>query len=850
MRLVLYGIPDTLTLCAALRGHERAADPHGLFAAPVLIGPGRLPELPPPVPEPRLPIPVWLWDADAGSLRTAATDVLRRLVFPITHSPGSFCLAFPFPADALSARPLRAADAAGLDAEDIGRLLSGCADPSPADGRPPAALSTRLRPAVQQDLDELQRRAVAHRGGALRVLAPAGSGKTKTMINRVAALVADGTPPGCIVVIAFNTKAAEQLEQRLGRLQVPTTRRVQDGSGVHCATFNAFGYRYQHEIMQAAPQVSADAAERARLMRASVWAALEETDAEGAPGPPSGSLPPQHGREAAALDDLAWRALDSLAEMHAALSDPVSTDLPLPPLFADRHGPSLPFSEVERRFTAAQRRRSVQAFDDQISQAVLDLLAHPERRHALQDRYSHVLVDEFQDLNSAQLTLVDILSRPHRRLFVVGDDDQLIYGWRFAQVENILGFPQRMPVAPHCETLILTTNYRCSREIVRRADMLIRHNVRRVDKQIRCRADAPDGAVVLCAAADWRQRASALAGFLADSRTLHGCAWSDLAILSRYRAQLVPVAAALHAAHVPHAPLPGARLFTLPAAALLHDCLTLMVGADMDQKTLTHVAARLHLSEAELGGRARSLRRWLLAERPTAHGGLEELLRDLPLEEACVARPASALGASGRSDAQDDGPGVVLEAARLLSLDHGSLQSYLAAWPGWVAQEQEAQAGDAAPGDADSVVLSTIHAAKGREYRSVVIADFAVDLGSLTPAQVEEERRVLYVALTRAAESVLLTVDTRKRAPHQFVSELADPPSRELAFRLRRELAHLGAASAAAATSGGAASELQAAQLRLRGLELAGRLAEYQWFRPTSRLRRAAGALGLVGAPP
>ena len=184
-----------------------------------------------------------------------------------------------------------------------------------------------------------------------------------------------------------------------------------------------------------------------------------------------------------------------------------------------------------------------------------------------------------------------------------------------------------------------------------------------------------------------------------------------------------------------------------------------------------------------------------------------------------------------------------------MSLDHGSLQSYLAAWPGWVAQEQEAQAGDAAPGDADSVVLSTIHAAKGREYRSVVIADFAVDLGSLTPAQVEEERRVLYVALTRAAESVLLTVDTRKRAPHQFVSELADPPSRELAFRLRRELAHLGAASAAAATSGGAASELQAAQLRLRGLELAGRLAEYQWFRPASRLRRAVGAIGLAGPP-
>jgi DNA helicase-2/ATP-dependent DNA helicase PcrA len=846
VRLVLYDIPDKDTLCAALRDHERRTGPHGPLAAPILIGPGRLPKLPPAVSQPASPTPVWLWHGDVGTLRAAATEVLRRLVFPITHSPGPFCLAFPFPVSALAAQPLGAADAAGLDAEDIGRLLDGAAAGAPAGGRPRAP-SERPRPAVQQDLDELQRRAVAHRGGALRVLAPAGSGKTKTMINRVAALVADGTPPGGIIVVAFNTKAAQQLEQRLGRLGVPTTRRVQDESGVHCATFNAFGYRYQHEIMRAAPQVSDDAAERARLMRASVWAALTEGAGAYAHEARSGSRPPQRGREAAALDDLAWRALDGLAQMQAALSDPASIDLPLPAVFANGRCSSLPFGEVERRFSDAQRRRSVQAFDDQISQAVLDMLAHPERRHALQDRYQHVLVDEFQDLNSAQLALVDILSRPHRRLFVVGDDDQLIYGWRFAQVENILGFTQRMPVAPHCETLILTTNYRCSREVVRRADMLIRHNARRVDKQIRCRADAPDGAVVLCAATDWRQRASALAGFLADSRTLHACAWSDLAVLSRYRAQLAPVAVALDAAGVPHTPLPGIRLFTLPAARLLHDCLTLVADASLGQEPLSHLAARLHLPEDELQGRARSLRRWLRVEHPTAHDGLEEVLRDLPLEKACPVRPTTDLRGAGRPDTEDGGPAIVLEAARLLSLDHGSLQSYLAAWAGWVAQEQAAEAHGVGPGSDNGVVISTIHAAKGREYRSVVIADFAVDLGSLTPAQVEEERRVLYVALTRAAETVLLTIDTRKRAPHQFVRELADPPSRELAFRLRRELARLGAPSTAASPNADPTSELQAAQLRLRGLELAGRLAEYQWFRPASRLRRAAGAIGLVG---
>ena len=377
VRLVLYDIPDEEALSAALRGHARRVGSRALCGPPVLVEPGRLPEPPGVVDGGPGTARPWLWTGDAASLRAAATEVLRCLVFPITHAPGSFCLAFPFSADALDARPLGPSDTAGLDLEDIGRLLADVGDGPAVNGASSSAPSSGLRPAVQQDLDALQRRAVDHRGGALRVLAPAGSGKTKTMINRVAALVADGVPPGSIIVVAFNTKAAEQLEERLGRLGVPTTRRVQDDSGVHCATFNAFGYRYQREVMQAAPQVSDDAAERARLMRAAVWAALTECGDAGGLLPGG---PPQRGREAAALDDLVWRALDARAEVHAALSDPASMQLPLPPFLAAGRAGSLPFGEVERRFSAAQRRRSVQAFDDQISQAVLDLLARSARR--------------------------------------------------------------------------------------------------------------------------------------------------------------------------------------------------------------------------------------------------------------------------------------------------------------------------------------------------------------------------------------------------------------------------------------------------------------------------------------
>ena len=577
-RLVLYDIAGEAALRAALLQHAETTELAAPFATPLHIGPERLP-VPPGAPaSAAAPAPVWFWDGDALSLRTAATQVLRRFVFPVTHSPAPFCLAFPFSSEVFTARALSLPDPAALDLEDAGRLLAWCVAGQTSPPSPHPCSSAGPQPVVQNDLDEVQRQAVAHRRGALRVLAPAGSGKTKTMINRVAALVADGTPPGSILVLAFNTKAAEQLEDRLGRLRVPTTRRIQDDSGVHCATFNAFGYRYQREVMKAVPQVSDDPAQASRLMRAAVWSALAAV--HGAVPElctEAGGLP----RLSAAAWQPPWMTWSGRPSTPWPRLAPPSATRP-PSTCACR--PSSARSSrrcLSPRWSGASppsSASSVQAFDDQISQAVLDLLGQPARRHALQARYQHVLVDEFQDLNAAQLTLVDILSRPHRRLFVVGDDDQLIYGWRFAKVENILAFPERMPVAPHSETIILTTNYRCSREVVRRADTLIRHNARRVDKQIGCRADASAGAVILCTAADWPHRAAALAGFLADARVVHDCAWKDLAVLCRYRAQQTPVAAALDAAGVPRSPLPGARLFTLPPARLLRDCLALVAG--------------------------------------------------------------------------------------------------------------------------------------------------------------------------------------------------------------------------------------------------------------------------------
>ncbi len=279
---------------------------------------------------------------------------------------------------------------------------------------------------------------------------------------------------------------------------------------------------------------------------------------------------------------------------------------------------------------------------------------------------------------------------------------------------------------------------------------------------------------------------------------VHGCAWKDLAVLCRYRAQQTPVAAALDAAGVPRSPLPGARLFTLATgapAARLPRLDRGSVRSRPGRRRASGPQARPAGCRAAGRGRAAcTLAEGRARQRPAGPGRSPAR----PSRRDRRARPRVAAG-SLAAPVEEGGPTVVLEAARLLSLDHGSLQSYLTAWDAWAAREEaDGDAEPAAPsaGDHDGVVITTIHAAKGREYRSVVIADYAVDLSALSPGELEEERRVLYVALTRAAENVLLTCDTRKRPPHQFVRELADPPSRELASRLRRELAHLGAGQA------------------------------------------------------
>ena len=182
------------------------------------------------------PVGLWHWKGSADEFAAQAGDVLLRFVHPLVARGAPFCLGFPFGPEELAPRSLGVGEASRLDLEDIGRLLGAAVGPAeplrPADPRAPRSQRARRRPGVRPTvpdavrLDDAQRAAVEHERGAARVLAPAGSGKTKTLVSRVVELVDRGADPSGILMLAFNRKAAEQLEERLAALGIATTRRL------------------------------------------------------------------------------------------------------------------------------------------------------------------------------------------------------------------------------------------------------------------------------------------------------------------------------------------------------------------------------------------------------------------------------------------------------------------------------------------------------------------------------------------------------------------------------------------------------------------------------------------------
>src|SRR4051812_1218152 len=372
------------------------------------------------------------------------------------------------------------------------------------DGQLPASVAERL-----ERLAADQRAAATSPAGPVLCVAPAGSGKTTTLVARIAWRIATGTDPAQVCALTFNKRAADELAQRLNDALAPLG--VEPGT-VRVRTFHALG----REVL------ADDGVDVRRLVdRAEML-----TRIHGRP------LPPSLLRR---LDDAFSRMTldpESIAETEAA-----------------------PDAWIERafeRYRTALRADNAIDFDDLVARALTRLREDEALRARWRERCVTLLVDEAQDLDRSQLELALLLCEPGRDIFLVGDDDQTIYAWRLADVRRILGLAAALPGLRRVD---LEVNYRCPAEVVARAVRLIEHGQERFAKVIRA-GPAARGRLVL--AADPGDRV-ARARRLMDA--WFGREEGGYAVLARTNAELAPIAAVAVERGIPHRAAQDGLLF-------------------------------------------------------------------------------------------------------------------------------------------------------------------------------------------------------------------------------------------------------------------------------------------------
>jgi DNA helicase II / ATP-dependent DNA helicase PcrA len=600
------------------------------------------------------------------------------------------------------------------------------------------------------DLAPDQLAAVSHPAGAARIIAPAGSGKTRVLTERARHLLnVWGLPASALTLVAFNVRAAEEIRER-------TT----DLPALQIRTLNALALA----IVNGSGQFRNRGVRRATLNERDVRNILNDLV----------TFP----RKANTDPAQAW--IDALALVRLGLRSPASVE-------AEFDGDVPGFAEVFPRYRAVLHENNTLDFDEQITAAIVALLTEPDTRAVAQQVARVMLVDEFQDLAPAHLLLLRLLASPELALFGVGDDDQTIYGFAGATPEWLIGFAGLFPGAGEHP---LEVNYRCPPAVVGAAANLLTHNRRRVAKQIRPRPDrlAEPGALRVVATDDL------VAGTVDAVRTRLAPdidnPTSQIAVLTRVTASLAPIQVALRHAGIPVQNAVDARYVERTGVRSALSWLqvatspTQLRAKDIDNtarrpsrgispRVVEWMAeCRTHAALAKLSSRITSERdsdkvsAYLhdlgqVAAKAKAGATTAQLLRyvrtSVGLDDA-----ASKLDRS-RADAQsshlDD-----LDALSALAALHPDPTTFA----GWLEAELRA------PGDPDGVVLSSIHRVKGREWPHVVIYD--VRDGVLPHRLAEdqsEERRVFHVALTRCSQSVTVVCDAARSST--FLAECEHP---------------------------------------------------------------------------
>ena len=704
-------------------------------------------------------------------------------------------------------------------------------------------------------LNPAQRAAVEHASGAALVIAGAGSGKTRVLTARVAWLLERGVPPERVLAFTFTNRAAREMRERIARVAGERAALLWVG------TFHATAVRILRREAQAAgiPAQFAiyDREDQEGVLRA-VFRRLEL---------PEGAY--RTGAVIARISD----AKNALVDPEGAARVAVSPH--------ERR-----VAEIYDLYQRELRKNGALDFDDLIAETVRLLRNAPELAERYRRRFEHVLVDEYQDTNHAQFRLVESLAAGHGNLFVVGDDDQSIYGWRGADLSNVLDFETTFPGAALYR---LEQNYRSTGTILKAANAVIANNRARKGKTLW--SEREEGARLRFAlAADEADEARRVRGFL-EERVRRGGRHDDVAVLYRTNAQSRALESELRHHRIPYEIVGGVSFFQrrevkdvlayLRSAVNPLDAVAFWrvwntprrglgpgVRARIEQRMAAGspdpaAALRALAAAGELSKAARAGAESLLGVLDELRGHLEDPVDALFMRLLRGTGYLQHLEGSGDEDAADRRGNVeelVAAAGEFSAAGRGALADFLAETALLTDADRMAEG-------ADRVLLLTAHNAKGLEFPAVVVAGLEEGLFPHASSMedgpgLEEERRLFYVAITRAQDEVLLTAASSRRRfaatgggfagqVSRFVDEV--PPA-----LLEREVS-AGALQAWRGDEGGgprAGGEARAARrhgLLARGLLLReGRdLHERRAPRPEGapRARAARGRALRLGAP-
>jgi len=631
--------------------------------------------------------------------------------------------------------------------------------------------------ALLADLNDRQREAVLTAEGPLVVVAGAGTGKTRVITYRVAHLVEKGTPAHAILAVTFTNKAAGVMKDRIGSL---LRAGGHDASGVWVSTFHSFCARLlrseaRHLGLPRDFAIYDDGDQTTAVKRAIAQLGL-----------PADDFPPR-----------SVRAQISHAKNHGLTPDEMRADAE-----SSRDDVRQKVADVFRAYNQMLAAAAALDFDDLLLRAAEVLREHPEVRAAWSGRFEYLMVDEFQDTNRAQEELVRLLAGARKNVCVVGDEDQSIYGWRGAQAGNLKRFMEDFPGA---RIIRLEENYRSTQAILDAAAAVVQNNSSRLGKTLRATRSAGSH-VLFYEAQDSTSEAEFVCGEIAP--LVRGDADVRAAVLYRTGAQSRTFEEVLRRLGIRHRVVGGHSFYQRAEVRTALAYVRLLFHPEDDAALLRVLntpprgigAATIATLETRAREAGKSL--WDAIRAPESDARKKsaaalESFRTLieELQEECKELPPSQMieqildrtGYLGWIEQQDN----LEHTSRAENLRELSNAMAEAAEQGQTLEDMLDRA--ALVSDSDEfdetvpVSLMTLHSSKGLEFDAVFLAGLEEGLlphsRSLdTNAEIEEERRLFYVGMTRARESLVLSRAIYRRSygedrlratrPSRFLAEI------------------------------------------------------------------------------